>query len=59
MYKFSTLCARFNRVEGWSWGEQSERYTYERHGLLSEITSGEDGSTQYTYNDWNLVRIPP
>ncbi|XP_046395629.1 teneurin-a isoform X3 [Ischnura elegans] len=46
---------RFNRVEGWQWGDESEHYTYERHGLLSEIHSPEDGKTEFTYNDMNLV----
>ncbi|KAG8234383.1 hypothetical protein J437_LFUL015147, partial [Ladona fulva] len=46
---------RFSRVSGWQWGDESEQYTYERHGLLSEIYSPEDGKTQFSYNDMNLV----
>jgi YD repeat-containing protein len=46
---------RFNRVDGWHWGSQSERYSYESHGLLSEITSPQDGATQFTYNELNMV----
>ncbi|KAF4518759.1 hypothetical protein B566_EDAN006163 [Ephemera danica] len=46
---------RFKRIEGWSWGEHTEHYAYERHGLLAEVTAADDGSTQFTYNDWNLV----
>jgi YD repeat-containing protein len=48
---------RFNRVDGWHWGPQSERYSYESHGLLSEISSPQDGTTQFTYNDLNMVWI--
>ncbi|PSN55675.1 Teneurin-a [Blattella germanica] len=46
---------RFNRVDGWNWGSQSERYSYENHGLLSEITSQLDGTTQFAYNDLNML----
>ncbi|XP_075213771.1 teneurin-a transmembrane protein [Lycorma delicatula] len=46
---------RFNRVDGWSWGSQSETYSYDRHGLLAEIKTKQDGTTQYTYNDWNML----
>lgn len=46
---------RFNRVEGWSWGPSELKYTYERHGLLSEITSPQDGIVSYIYNDFNLL----
>jgi len=46
---------RFNRVDGWHWGSQSERYSYESHGLLAEISSPQDGSTQFTYNELNMV----
>ncbi|KAJ9586714.1 hypothetical protein L9F63_019697, partial [Diploptera punctata] len=45
----------FNRVDGWNWGPQSERYSYESHGLLSEITSPLDGTTQFGYNDLNML----
>nr|CAD7259172.1 unnamed protein product [Timema shepardi] len=46
---------RFNRVDGWKWGVQSEKYSYESHGLLSEISSPQDGTTKYTYNDLNIL----
>ncbi|CAG2065261.1 unnamed protein product, partial [Timema podura] len=46
---------RFNRVDGWKWGVQSEKYSYESHGLLSEISSPQDGTTKYTYNDLNML----
>jgi len=46
---------RFNRVDGWHWGSQNERYSYESHGLLAEISSPQDGSTQFTYNELNMV----
>lgn len=46
---------RFNRVDGWTWGPSELKYTYDRHGLLSEITSPQDGIISYVYNDWNLI----
>lgn len=46
---------RFNRIDGWSWGPSELKYTYDRHGLLSEITSVQDGIISYVYNDWNLI----
>ncbi|XP_017133368.1 teneurin-a isoform X5 [Drosophila elegans] len=46
---------RFNRVEGWAWGPAELKYSYDRHGLLSEITSQQDGIVSFVYNDWNLV----
>lgn len=46
---------RFNRVDGWNWGTAELKYTYDRHGLLSEITSPQDGIISYVYNDWNLI----
>lgn len=46
---------RFNRVDGWNWGPAELKYTYDRHGLLSEITSPQDGIISYVYNDWNLI----
>ncbi|XP_067634539.1 teneurin-a isoform X3 [Eurosta solidaginis] len=46
---------RFNRVEGWAWGPAELKYSYDRHGLLSEITSQQDGIISFVYNDWNLV----
>nr|XP_018915751.1 PREDICTED: teneurin-a isoform X2 [Bemisia tabaci] len=46
---------RFNRVERWQWGVQSENYSYDHHGLLSEIKSHPAGSTQLTFNDKNML----
>ncbi|XP_073995971.1 teneurin-a transmembrane protein isoform X3 [Rhodnius prolixus] len=46
---------RFNRVEGWKWGSQAETYTYDRHGLLSEVKTKQDGVVRYSYNELNLV----
>lgn len=46
---------RFNRMDGWKWGNAELKYSYDRHGLLSEITSAQDGSTIFTYNDLNMV----
>lgn len=46
---------RFNRIDGWSWGQSELKYTYDRHGLLSEVTSAQDGIVSYVYNDWNLI----
>ncbi|XP_049862885.1 teneurin-a isoform X3 [Schistocerca gregaria] len=46
---------RFNRVDSWQWGVQSEKYSYESHGLLSEISSPKDGVTQFTYNELNML----
>lgn len=46
---------RFNRVDGWHWGPAELKYTYDRHGLLSEVTSPLDGIVSYVYNDWNLI----
>lgn len=45
----------FNRIDGWKWGRSELKYSYDRHGLLSEITSSQDGSQMFTYNDWNLI----
>lgn len=33
----------FNRIDGWKWGPSELKYSYDRHGLLSEITSSQDG----------------
>lgn len=33
----------FNRIDGWKWGPSELKYSYDRHGLLSEITSSLDG----------------
>lgn len=46
---------RFNRMDGWHWGSSEEKYTYDRHGLLSEISSMQDGTKTISYNDWNLI----
>lgn len=46
---------RFNRMDGWTWGPAELKYTYDRHGLLSEVTSTQDGTVSFVYNDWNLV----
>ncbi|XP_055911433.1 teneurin-a isoform X2 [Eupeodes corollae] len=54
-YPVNITYDRFNRIEGWSWGPAELKYTYDRHGLLSEITSQQDGIISYIYNDWNLV----
>lgn len=54
-YPLNITYDRFNRVEGWTWGPSELRYTYERHGLLSEVTSQQDGTVSYVYNDFNLV----
>ncbi|XP_031628947.1 teneurin-a isoform X5 [Contarinia nasturtii] len=54
-YPLNFTYDRFNRIEGWSWGPSELKYTYDRHGLLSEITSAQDGIISYVYNDWNLI----
>ncbi|XP_054267852.1 teneurin-a-like isoform X4 [Macrosteles quadrilineatus] len=46
---------RFNRIESWAWGVQSEHYSYDRHGLLAEIKTKQDGSTLFSYNDGNML----
>ena len=46
---------RFSRVEGWTWGPSELKYTYERHGFLTEITSQQDGIISFIYNDFNLL----
>jgi len=48
---------RFNRLESWIWGDQAEKYQYDRHGLLSEVITGEKDSTQYTYNEQRMVSL--
>lgn len=45
----------FNRIDGWKWGVSELKYSYDRHGLLSEITSSQDGTQMFTYNDWNMI----
>lgn len=54
-YPLNITYDRFNRIESWTWGESELRYSYDRHGLLSEVTSAQDGIVSYVYNDWNLV----
>ncbi|EDX17735.1 GD17072 [Drosophila simulans] len=54
-YPVNITYDRFNRVEGWAWGPADLKYSYDRHGLLSEITSQQDGIVSFVYNDWNLV----
>lgn len=54
-YPLNISYDRFNRIEGWNWGPSELKYTYEHHGLLSEITSQQDGTISFVYNDWNLV----
>ncbi|XP_055298195.1 teneurin-a isoform X7 [Sitodiplosis mosellana] len=54
-YPLNITYDRFNRIEGWSWGPSELKYTYDRHGLLSEVTSAQDGIISYVYNDWNLI----
>lgn len=46
---------RFYRVNGWKWGETEETYSYDPHGMLSEITSPQDGTKFIYYNEGNLV----
>lgn len=46
---------RFNRVNGWKWGVTEETYNYDPHGMLSEITSPQDGTKFIYYNEGNLV----
>ncbi|XP_038105737.1 teneurin-a isoform X4 [Culex quinquefasciatus] len=46
---------RFNRVEGWQWGPAELKYNYDMNGLLSEITSQQDGIISYSYNELNLL----
>lgn len=48
---------RFNRLEGWTWGDQAEKYQFNQHGLLSEALTGDNDSTQYTYNELRMVRM--
>lgn len=46
---------RFYRINGWKWGESEETYSYDPHGMLSEITSPQDGTKFIYYNEGNLV----
>uniref|UniRef100_A0A1I8NSP3 Uncharacterized protein n=1 Tax=Stomoxys calcitrans TaxID=35570 RepID=A0A1I8NSP3_STOCA len=54
-YPVNLTYDRFNRIDGWAWGPAEIKYSYDRHGLLSEITSQQDGIISFVYNDWNLV----
>lgn len=54
-YPLNISYDRYNRIESWKWGHAELKYTYERHGLLSEITSQQDGTVSYIYNDNNLI----
>ncbi|XP_055682330.1 teneurin-a isoform X2 [Lutzomyia longipalpis] len=54
-YPLNISYDRFNRIDGWTWGPSELKYTYEQHGLLSEITSQQDGTVSFVYNDLNLV----
>lgn len=46
---------RFYRINGWKWGDTEETYSYDPHGMLSEITSPQDGTKFIYYNEGNLV----
>ncbi|XP_055602719.1 teneurin-a [Uranotaenia lowii] len=46
---------RFNRIEGWQWGPAELKYNYDMSGLLSEVTSQQDGIISYSYNELNLL----
>lgn len=46
---------RFFRINGWKWGASEETYNYDSHGMLSEITSPQDGTKFIYYNEGNLV----
>lgn len=46
---------RFNRINGWKWGNTEESYNYDPRGMLSEITSPQDGTKFIYYNEGNLV----
>ncbi|XP_076255670.1 teneurin-a transmembrane protein isoform X2 [Rhynchophorus ferrugineus] len=45
----------FNRIDGWKWGVSQLKYSYDRHGLLSEITSTQDGIQIFTYDETNTL----
>ncbi|KAJ8912649.1 hypothetical protein NQ315_012725 [Exocentrus adspersus] len=45
----------FNRIDGWKWGVSELKYSYDRHGLLSEVTSPLDGTQMYSYDDTNML----
>lgn len=46
---------RFYRINGWKWGNSEETYNYDPHGMLSEITSPQDGTKFIYYNEGNAV----
>ncbi|XP_059486301.1 teneurin-a isoform X2 [Neocloeon triangulifer] len=52
---FNISYDRFNRLDGWTWGDLSEKYQYDRHGLLSEVVNSKSESTTYTYNELKMV----
>nr|XP_029713903.1 teneurin-a isoform X3 [Aedes albopictus] len=54
-YPLNITYDRFNRVEGWQWGPAEMKYNYDINGLLSEVTSQQDGITLYSYNELNLL----
>ncbi|XP_074032255.1 teneurin-a transmembrane protein isoform X2 [Leptinotarsa decemlineata] len=45
----------FNRIDSWKWGVSELKYSYDRHGLLSEVSSPLDGTRIYTYDDTNML----
>lgn len=45
----------FNRIDSWKWGLSELKYSYDRHGLLSEVTSPLDGTQIYAYDDTNML----
>ncbi|KAJ8966139.1 hypothetical protein NQ314_003718 [Rhamnusium bicolor] len=45
----------FNRIDGWKWGVSELKYSYDRHGLLAEVSSPLDGTQIYTYDDTNML----
>ncbi|XP_050300219.1 teneurin-a isoform X3 [Anthonomus grandis grandis] len=45
----------FNRIDGWKWGESQLKFSYNRHGLLSEVTSPQDGIQIFTYDETNML----
>ncbi|KAH0999481.1 hypothetical protein HUJ04_001365 [Dendroctonus ponderosae] len=45
----------FNRMDGWKWGDSQLKFSYDRHGLLSELTSPQDGIQIFTYDETNML----
>ncbi|CAG9766607.1 unnamed protein product [Ceutorhynchus assimilis] len=45
----------FNRIDGWKWGDSQLKFSYDRHGLLSELTSPQDGIQIFTYDETNML----